>query len=338
METLGEVLELVSRSGRATPAVRGTALVGGERWRFWHQRPDRWRTEHADIVAVRVGAWFWRLGPGGTAFAERNRDVGFMHASPLQHLIEPAALLSVGVLEIDGPGTVAGRATRRVTLSPRVRGRLFSSASEVRWALSGRLLIDIDDERGIVLRAVSPPASDSAAGEQVPGGDLPWEDVEFEEVSFDEELDGQIFACPHPPGAQVQGSPTHQEVSLGEGLHATAFPALAPTLLPEGSSLRSCLVASDRSWISFSYGVAPGERYYVNVWQEPCTQALLDSENAAGERVVSHGVDVVVRRSFSLLGEKVSASVRLGEASASVESNLPAESVVPIAATLRPVS
>ena len=153
----------------------------------WIELPDRFREEGPEHVTVQNGDhWYTRHPALGVATNEDDPDRTITVADTLRHWIDPAPVLPLLRLAVEGAGSVAGRSALRARAVP-ADGR--GDDPELGWlgycADEWELLVDA--ERGVLLSTTA-----RVSGE-------PFRTGEALHITFDEVFDESLFAVPPRP-------------------------------------------------------------------------------------------------------------------------------------------
>lgn len=184
--------------------------------RIWIAKPDRWRQEHEEHVAVGRGALWWSQSPyNGFLSNEDDPEHGF--SSPVEqhaaHLAPVQLIPGLRFVSIDRGDVVVARAQPRPA-----RGfmpGLSLGADEH--------VLTLDPERGVVLRI-----------ESFLGGER-FHVSELVDPVWDAEIDEGVFALTPPPG-EVARSPRdmHERLTVEEAARRASFAVFAIGRMPEG--------------------------------------------------------------------------------------------------------
>lgn len=263
--------------------------------RIWRQR-DSARTEEVGSgeggYGVRVGERWWSWSHElGAISNELEPDVGSGTGEELRALLDPTQILAAARFEPLGRASVAGRATITARAIPRHAGksgrRPFSDAFALHDLGAGgdRYLLDVDAERGVLLRV-----------EAIRDG-LPFQRTEAVEIAFDEPLEDDLFVFRAPPGESVRsprergGRPEH--VSIVEAQRRARFPVLMPETMPHGWELRCIYVGpSQRPDAGASVHLActsPSGHEALSIRESASSEALRRVEGTGWESLEQEG-------------------------------------------------
>jgi hypothetical protein len=174
-------------------------------------------------VTVVNGPSYWSSDPVHGVHSNAGDPQRFRHhpARSVALLLDPAELLALLRLEAQGPTEVAGRACHQLVgvVHPLVIEPISSLPIHVG---ADDVVVDVDIERGVVLRLES-----RVAGEA-------FDVIELGRVAFDEPIDEERFT-PDPPPGSVPSSLVSSPAPIGEVARRAPFVVLSPTRPPEGT-------------------------------------------------------------------------------------------------------
>jgi outer membrane lipoprotein-sorting protein len=204
--------------------------------RLWWVKPDRLREEQEDVggdndpmVRVVDGARFWSLAGGELASSDHMPGLSSPPTPHVGYLLDPALVLPVVDLSVEGEATQAGRAALVLAARPRDRDDSLSIGHLPSGADEYELLVD--RATGVLLRVAA-----FIDGEE-------FMVTEITSIAFDEPIDQERFVLVPPEGVRLMEpppplpiSPT-RTVTLAEAAEAAPFTLLVPTYVPAGLEL-----------------------------------------------------------------------------------------------------
>jgi hypothetical protein len=182
--------------------------------RIWLAGSDHAREEHDGArVGVQRGAFWWRYDGVDDALSNEGdpthrADIG----EPLRSLADASPVMGLFDFDRPDPGEHAGRRTVRVRAVPRDLPD-YGTWALTRLGAAGAddLLVDVDAERGVLLRV-----------EARLGGE-PFSIIEVLEIAFDESFPDDTFVFTPPPGVEVRSVLKLRDLSLEEAVAAAPF-------------------------------------------------------------------------------------------------------------------
>jgi hypothetical protein len=220
MGDLGDLLELLHGAAERWTTVQTTVHRRGDAeqtTRLWIAKPQRWRQEDADSIAVGRGRLWWASSPD-VGFMSNEDDPDFGFGDPLQSFgahLDPAQLIPVlSFAEIEnGRGVVVAHV--------RPRGGNGFTVGMPRGG--DEHVLTIDAQRGVVQRI-----------ESLIGGE-PFSISELEGTVWDAEIPDNVFELAPPAGERVR-SPRelHRVVTFEEAAHFAPFAVFSLSELPHG--------------------------------------------------------------------------------------------------------
>lgn len=268
------------------------------RIRIWFERPDRWREERE---GESIGA-----------------DLGL-------HL-DPAPAIGLYDFEPLGPGQRAGHNVINARATPRSQ-EVSQDIGVTLGAGADELLLEVDAEKGVLLRV-----------ESRRGGE-PFSLFEAEEVAFDTPHPPTTFAYEPPPGEELHTWELH-ELPLHEAARRAPFPVFVPTHVPEDWGLavsftaphdRPAVAAQVHLWYRAGGGVAA-----VNVIEEANGHARTPDAADWHDETLDDGTPLRVRDRTDDLPQAQLMTTRAGTAISMHSTELDADALVDLAASLRP--
>lgn len=198
-ETLNRVL---SRTGYATPLTSSTTAnlhetpYAGVTYEIWWQKPDRWRQDvlyengsfsrlfyqggrwcSISNISIQANSSDWRGWPADKAKLEEY-EVPLRQLVESHPLLDPAFLLTSYTLRILGSAEALGRAVLNV--ETRLRQDSLWPADPF-WTSADRYLIQVDQERGVLLRYAAEVEDDIYAI------------AEVQKIDFDQPVTANMF-------------------------------------------------------------------------------------------------------------------------------------------------
>lgn len=284
-----------------------TVVGGDDRYRFERAR------EGGGSTSVRAGRVWWAVASDGRAYTNEGNPDGGLGMEPEFGLLHTRSLLAATILEVLGEVEVAGRRAVVLWATPR------PGAEHWRWwgcwDSPEPTEIPIDLERGVALSSLR---------------------FRVEEIYFDEDFAPELLSRPYPAAHQaVERGLRPRPVALEEARRAASFPVVLPRLLPEGARVIGCTVGPEDppQWVGLRWAIDPGHVYTLALRQGPAVAD--EAERSRGEEIVEEGVRLLLEefgpeehRSRTLL-------VQIDAAWFEVHSDLPRDTIVAVARSLK---
>lgn len=152
--------------------------------RCWVAPPERFREEGPDHLIVQVGdRWYSRHPATGVETNDDDPDRTITVANTLRHWIDPASILPLVRLSVEGESSVAGRSAVRARALPTVGAGDDPGLDWLGYGADEWELL-VDRERGVLLGTAA-----RLEGE-------PFRVGEALRITFDEAFDESLFALP----------------------------------------------------------------------------------------------------------------------------------------------
>ena len=244
--------------------------------------------------------------------------------------LDPAPAIGFYDFEALGPGERAGRTVVKARATPRIH-EVSQNIGFSLGAGADELLLEVDAEKGVLLRV-----------ESRRGGE-PFCLFEAEEVAFDTPHPPKTFVYEAPPGEELNTWELYErlhELPLHEAARRAPFAVFVPTHVPEDWGLavsftaphdRPAVAAQVHLWYRAGGGVAA-----VNVIEEANADARTPDAADWHDQTLDDGTPLRVRDRTADLPQAQLTTTREGTAISMHSTELDADALVDLAASLRP--
>jgi hypothetical protein len=121
-----------------------------------------------------------------------------------------------------------------------------------------------------------------------------------------------------------------------EEAHQTApFPIVMPKVLPSGARLLKCLVEPEYppQWVGITWAIDPGHSYTLGLRQGPAVAR--DAERFRGDEIVEEDLRLLIEESGPESHRSRTLLMQLGDACFELYSDLPRDTLVAVARSLK---